>query len=131
MAKYLLLFFLLFCSFVNAEQHIDIYYLTARDSCPTVNLIEKITNNILQQNYDYEIQNKIIVKHKINIFENKNQEFVKKWDIYTNGIMLLHSINNDTTKLDLNDLAFSNIPSDSANYKKEFIKLIEEFLNKK
>lgn len=113
---------------INAQKRIDIYYLTANAYCPSVDQIENETKVVLDSLFKAELADSSIVTHKINIMEPTNKEFVNKWNIYTNGLLFLYTKDGNTTKIDMNDFAFTNVPGDIPNYHKELAKQIKDLL---
>lgn len=134
MKRYFLLFLLLTMQIVNSiaeeKQRINVVYLTANAYCPSVEQIENATKAVLDSLYKKEKASGVIVEKKLNIMEDANQDFIHKWEISTNGLVLLVQDNENTNKVDLNDFAFSNVPSDVPFFKKGFATKIDSILTK-
>ncbi|MBO4332866.1 MAG: hypothetical protein J5875_06835 [Paludibacteraceae bacterium] len=128
----LLFLFLGFYTFfsANAEKKIEVIYLTANAYCPSVEQIENEAKTVIDSLYKTEKANGTIIERKLNIMEEANQDFIHKWEISTNGLILLVHDDNTTKKVDLNDFAFSNVPSDIPFFKNGFAEKIKEALNK-
>ncbi len=128
----LLLFLGLLISFsCKAEKSIDVIYLTANAYCPSVEEIEREAKSVIDSLFIVEKTNGTIIERKLNIMEEANQDFIHKWEISTNGLVLLVHNNGVTEKVDLNDFAFSNVPSDIPFFKKGFAEKIKEILTSK
>ena len=114
-----------------AATHIEVYYLTANAYCPSVEEIEHETQTVLENEFKQQLTDSTIVTKKFNIFDPSWQDFTRKWEISTNGIMLLAYENGEPRKIDLNEIAFSNVPSDVDNYRKTIKDTIYKLLLQK
>lgn len=112
-----------------AENTIEVVYLTANAYCPSVEQIAKETKTVLDSLYTKEKETGIITESTYNIMEEKNQDFIHKWEICTNGLILLVHRDDKCEKVDLNDFAFSNVPSDTPYFRKEFANKINVILS--
>lgn len=115
---------------VKAERKIEVIYLTANAYCPSVEQIEREAKVVIDSLYKTEKENGVIIERKLNIMEDANQDFIHKWEISTNGLVLLVHDNATCEKVDLNDFAFSNVPSDIPFFKNGFAEKIKDLLNK-
>lgn len=107
---------------------LEIYYLTASEECPSVREIAYYTKQVVDSLYSSEIKSGTIVEKTINILETENQNFCDKWQIYTNGLMFLAYDITGARKIDMNDFAFSHVPSDINEFKRGIEKEINMFL---
>ena len=113
--SFLLSIFIFFQVF--AQTHIDVYYLSANAYCPSVEMIENEAKSVLSEYYKEELENKTIQEKHLNIMEDSSKNFTSKWEIYTNGLILLVEKDTLTFKVDLNDFAFTNIPARPNEFK--------------
>ncbi len=122
MIKYIFTFVLALLSSISvwSQNRIEVVYLTANAYCPSVDQIEFETKYVLEYEYKAYKDAGIITESRLNIFDESSQEFVRKWEISTNGIIIILHSNKGAQKIDLIDMAFSNVPSDIPNYRKEF-----------
>ena len=130
MKKILALLLCLLTSKVVASNQITIYYLTANEYCPSVEMIEKETKNIIDSLYSKEKTDGIIEEKTLNILLPENKDFTSKWEIYTNGLIFLVTKDSQISKVDLNDFAFTNVPGNIPNFKEGLIKQINQILKK-
>lgn len=133
MKKRLLLLFMLICPLLckaETKDKIEIIYLTANAYCPSVEQIENEAKKVIDSLYVNEKKNGTIIESKLNIMEEKNQDFIHKWEISTNGLIFLVTRNGITEKVDLNDFAFSNVPSDIPFFKEGLAKNISTILSR-
>lgn len=128
MVSMLLLISSLICNAENNKK-IEIVYLTANAYCPSVEQIEIHTKQVVDSLFGKEKDNGTIIEKKLNIFDDKNQDFIHKWEISTNGLVFIVSNGDKKEKVDLNDFAFSYVPSDITYYKKELENKIKSILN--
>lgn len=131
MKKTLSLLLLLSSLVIKAESNksIEIVYLTANAYCPSVEQIETYTKQVVDSLFSAEKRAGTIIESKLNIFEEKNQDFIHKWEISTNGLVIIVTTGEKKEKLDLNDFAFSYVPSDIPFFKKELENKINLILN--
>lgn len=130
MRKILVLLLCLLASKVVATNKITIYYLTANEYCPSVEMIEKETKTIIDSLYSKEKAEGIIEEKTLNILLPENKDFTSKWEIYTNGLIFLVTKDNQTSKVDLNDFAFTNVPGNIPYFKEGLVKKINQILEK-
>ena len=115
---------------IRAEKRIEVIYLTANAYCHSVEQIEKEAKSVIDSLFVTEKNSGTIVERKLNIMEEANQDFIHKYEISTNGLIFLVHDNEKCEKIDLNDFAFSNVPSDIPAFKKGLAGKIQDILNK-
>jgi disulfide oxidoreductase YuzD len=111
----------------NAKQKtkLNVYYFHGKNRCPTCLAIEKETKDLLNTAYKANLANSSVKFLIIDIEDSKNEELVKKYDVWGSSLIL---VNDKGKKTDLTEDAFSYARNESPKFRKILTETIDKQL---
>lgn len=113
---------------INSNTKLEVIYFHATHRCVTCNAVEKHTKAVLNERFDKELKNGIIIFRSINIDESENLEITEKFQISFSTLLLINHQNGKEEVTDFTETAFQNAKNDSKKYADLFEKEIQKLL---
>jgi disulfide oxidoreductase YuzD len=111
----------------NAKQKtkLNVYYFHSKNRCPTCLAIEKETKDLLNTAYKANLANSSVKFLIIDIEDSKNEELVKKYDVWGSSLIL---VNDKGKKTDLTEDAFAYARNEAPKFRKILTETIDKQL---
>jgi hypothetical protein len=96
---------------------LEIYYFHPTERCPIDQSIEETTRNLMRSDFSKEIKDGTIKYQVVNTDDKANAKIVAKFELNTQALYLVASVNGKEVKNDLTEFAFSNCQSNPGKFK--------------
>ncbi|MCX6304563.1 MAG: nitrophenyl compound nitroreductase subunit ArsF family protein [Bacteroidetes bacterium] len=101
----------------NGNPKLLIYYFHPNQRCPIDQSIEETTRKMMQTDFAKEIKAGTIEFQVLNSSDKANAKIVEKYEITTQTLYLITTVNGKEVKNDISDFAFSYCQSDPEKFK--------------
>ena len=130
MKRYLLLLTqLIICQFLLANNTVlEIYYFYSDHYCPSDEQIQLETKKVVESAFAKELEEGKIVLKNLNFMAPENQAIAEKFEIGWSSLIFNKKENGKEEVINLNDFAFTNVPSDPEKFKTGLEQKIKELL---
>ncbi len=130
MKRYLLLFVqLIICQCLLASDIVlEIYCFYSDHYCPTDVQIQQETKQVVEFFFTKEINEGKIVLKNLNFMSPENQAIAEKFEIGWSSLIFNKKDNGKEEVINMNDFAFTNIPSNPEKFKTGLEQKIRELL---
>ena len=120
---------LIACQFLSAnETVIEIYYFYSDHYCPSDVQIQQETRTIVESAFAKELEEGKIVLKYLNFMSPENQVVAEKFEIGWSSLIINKRGNGQEEAINMNDFAFTNVPSNPEKFKAGLEEKIRELL---
>ena len=89
------------------ENGVEVLYFHGKQRCVTCKAIERLTREVIEENFAKELKNGTIVFHVIDITQPENEAIADEYEVAFSSLFLTKWINSVSIKTNMTDLAFS------------------------
>jgi len=130
MKRFLLLFAqLIICQLLLANNTVlEIYYFYSDHHCISDEQIQLETKTVVESVFAKELEEGKIVLKYLNFMSPENQAIAEKFEIGWSSLIFNKKENENEEVINLNDFAFTNVPSNPEKFKTGLEQKIKELL---
>ncbi len=111
------------------ENGVEVLYFHGKQRCVTCNAIERLTHEVIEENFAKELKNGTIVFHVIDISQPENEAIADKYEVAFSSLFVTKWINGVSIKTNMTDFAFSYAKNQPEAFKKGLKEELDEVLN--
>ncbi len=111
------------------ENGVEVLYFHGKQRCVTCNAIERLTREVIEENFAKEVKNGTIVFHVIDISQPENEAIADKYEVAFSSLFVTKWINGVSIKTNMTDFAFSYAKNQPEAFKKGLKEKLDEVLN--
>src|SRR5574344_2795498 len=111
------------------ENGVEVLYFHGKQRCVTCNAIERLTHEVIEENFAKELKNGTIVFHVIDISQPENEAIADKYEVAFSSLFVTKWINGVSIKTNMTDFAFSYAKNQPEAFKKGLKEKLDEVLN--
>ena len=111
------------------ENGVEVLYFHGKQRCVTCNAIERLTREVIEENFAKEVKNGTIVFHVIDISQPENEAIADKYEVAFSSLFVTKWINGVSIKTNMTDFAFSYAKNQPEVFKKGLKEKLDEVLN--
>lgn len=111
------------------ENGVEVLYFHGKQRCITCNAIERLTREVIEENFAEELKNGTIVFHVIDISQPENEAIADNYEVAFSSLFVTKWINGVSIKTNMTDFAFSYAKNQPEAFKKGLKEKLDEVLN--
>jgi len=111
------------------ENGVEVLYFHGKQRCVTCNAIERLTREVIEENFAKEVKNGTIVFDVIDISQPENEAIADKYEVAFSSLFVTKWINGVSIKTNMTDFAFSYAKNQPEAFKKGLKEKLDEVLN--
>ena len=111
------------------QDGVEVLYFHGKQRCVTCNAIERLTREVIEENFAEEFKNGTIVFHVIDISQPENEAIADKYEVAFSSLFVTKWINGVSIKTNMTDFAFSYAKNQPEAFKKGLKEKLDEVLN--
>lgn len=111
------------------ENGVEVLYFHGKQRCVTCNAIERLTREVIEENFAEELKNGTIVFHVIDISQPENEAIADNYEVAFSSLFVTKWINGVSIKTNMTDFAFSYAKNQPEAFKKGLKEKLDEVLN--
>ena len=111
------------------ENGVEVLYFHGKQRCVTCNAIERLTREVIEENFAEEFKNGTIVFHVIDFSLPENEALADDYEVAFSSLFVTKWINGVSIKTNMTDFAFSYAKNQPEAFKKGLKEKLDEVLN--
>ena len=115
-------------STTKQKEYVEILYFHGKQRCITCNTIEKLSKEIVEQNFAQQIKDGKVIFKTVDISTSEGEKMADKYEVTWSSLFINKWKDGKETKNNMTDFSFSNVQKSPDTFKTGIKKKIEELL---